>query len=291
LAKILIAGAFGLLGSSLSPHLAALDHEVICHGRRPRDGAQADLTSLEETFALLSRNAPDVIVNLVALTDVDRCETHPAEAHQLNVGVVENIAKWIRQSPRDCFLVQVSTDQVYADPGPHPESDIQPRNKYAESKLRAEVAAAQVPSVVLRTNFFGRSLAKDRNSLSDWLVASLRSRKEITVFTDILFSPLSLQTLSTMIEVVLERRETGVFNLGSRQGASKAEFAFALADILGLPAASMTRGESSSRNSAAYRPKDMRMDSTAFETKFRVELPTLAQELKSMEGVYGRETR
>ena len=52
----------------------------------------------------------------------------------------------------------------------------------------------------------------------------------------------------------------GTFNLGCREGVSKADFAFYLADELGLPVDSMTRAVSSKARLDAVRPHDMRME-------------------------------
>jgi dTDP-4-dehydrorhamnose reductase len=182
--------------------------------------------------------------------------------------------------------VQISTDQLYDGPGPHSEDDITLTNAYAESKRKAESVAAAVSSTILRTNFFGPSNCASRISISDWVFASLSASLDITVFEDILFSPLSINTLVELIATVASRRRAGIFNLGSKDGMSKADFAYALAKVLRLPTRTMKRGLSSSLNLYAYRPKDMRMYSTLFEKTFAVSLPTLQREVESMQEVY-----
>ena len=108
----------------------------------------------------------------------------------------------------------------------------------------------------------------------------------ITVFDDVRFSPLSLQRLVELVELVIVRRQQGVFNLGSKNGASKADFVFTFAEMLGLPTDHMSRGTSDQIKLAAYRPKDMCMDSSRFEDVFGVELPTLKEEIQSMKVAY-----
>jgi dTDP-4-dehydrorhamnose reductase len=83
-----------------------------------------------------------------------------------------------------------------------------------------------------------------------------------------------------------ERRVRGVFNLGSRDGLSKAEFCYSLARVLGLPTATMTHANSPTAALKAYRPKDMRMNCVRFEKTFGVQLPTLAREIESMTRYY-----
>jgi dTDP-4-dehydrorhamnose reductase len=121
-------------------------------------------------------------------------------------------------------------------------------------------------------------------------VESLRQQRAITVLDDVRFSPLTLQRLVTLIELVIVKRPQGVFNLGSGDGMSKADFAFALANVLGLSTEHMNRGLSQDVNLAAYRPKDMRMDSSRFERECAVKLPALAEEIQSMRSAYAPQT-
>ena len=67
---------------------------------------------------------------------------------------------------------------------------------------------------------------------------------------------------------------------------SKADFAFKLAENFGFNGSNMTREKSESKNLFAYRPKDMRMDSSLFESVFKIKLPTLAQEIVNLRSDY-----
>ena len=82
------------------------------------------------------------------------------------------------------------------------------------------------------------------------------------------------------------RRPQGTYNLGSKNSMSKADFAFALAEELGLKTHYMSRGTTIDSHLEAYRPKNMSMDSTAFEDALDMCLPTLEEEIKSMKKIY-----
>jgi dTDP-4-dehydrorhamnose reductase len=280
--RILVTGSQGMLGCSLVPQLRAAGHEVLELSRNGVNSLQVDLTDAARTQRALDQALPQVIVNLAALTNVDECERSPHKAYLANVHVVENLARWIRGAKSQCHLVQISTDQVYDGAGPHGEGAVTLTNYYGFSKYAGELAATTVEGTVLRTNFFGPSTCPGRSSLSDWLVHSLTSNSKITVFEDVQFSPLSLKSLVEQIGRVVGDPRRGIFNLGSREGMSKADFAFHVARLLNLPASSMIRGRSQSVALLAYRPKDMRMDSRAFESAYSVTLPTLANELQTL---------
>lgn len=289
--KILVTGAKGLLGCTLVPYLQTCGHTVLKQSRRRDAEVLADLTDTDQTIVALNRVAPDVIVNLAAATNVDECERNPQCAYVANVRIVENLANWVKQRETDCHLVQISTDQVYDGAGPHKEEDITLTNYYGFSKYAGELVAATVPNTILRTNFFGPSQCSGKASLSDWLVRSLTKKEPITVFEDVCFSPLSLRRLVELIELVIGKHRQGIYNLGSRDGMSKADFAFSIAKALDLPTDSMRRGFSTDIKLAAYRPKDMRMNSNYFEETFGIALPTLNDEIYAMKAAYDYETR
>ena len=282
--RILVSGAGGLLGSTMAPFLAAAGYEIVRHGR---NNAQADvtwdLTDQEETARQLGRIKPDTVVNLVALTNVDKCDQDPHSAYLLNVRTVENLVAALKERT-NVHLIHISTDQVYDSPGPSRESEIRLKNTYALTKYAGELAAALMPSTILRTNFFGHSLLQGRSSFSDWLLSSLRNRDPITVFTDVVISPLSMGTLCEMVRHAIDRRIKGTFNVGSRGSLSKAEIALAVARIYGLATDNVTLGLCSESGLPAYRPKDMSMDSARFEVAFGVALPGIAEEINSLKG-------
>ena len=289
MARILVTGAQGLLGCTLVPYLIVRGHEVFRHSRKGIGDVRADLSDADQVNSALNKVMPEVVVNLAACTNVDECERYPNVAYLANVRIVENLVAWIRRSGSGCHLVHISTDQLYDGNGQHKESDIKITNYYGFSKYAGELAAAMTASTVLRTNFFGPSLCNSRSSYSDWLVESLTQQKAITVFDDICFSPLSLRCLVEQLEMVVMQRRPGVFNLGSKEGMSKADFAFMIAKVLGFKTNQLIRGTSGDVQLIARRPKNMRMDSSRFEKIFGVELPTLMDEIYAMKKVYAHD--
>jgi len=290
MSKVLITGATGLLGTSLGAWLNEnTEHHVTRHGCLERADVNCDMTLRSDVAAMLDEVQPGYIINLAALTDVDACEADPDRAYRLNVRTVENLAAWLtdRRGPR---LIHISTDQIYDDGGPHTEGDFKITNTYGFSKVASEIAAAAVDSCILRTNFFGRSKKEGRQSLSDWLLSNLRSQKPFNGFTDVYFSPLMMETLCEMIGLVVAEFVPGVFNLGSKNGVSKAEFASLLASAFDLDDSQMVRTTSDRVGLKTYRPKDMRMDSALFEQTFRTKLPQLSEEVLKLRGCYGKES-
>lgn len=289
--NILITGASGLLGSNLTPYLRSCGYSVKTLSRTKKTDEQADLTDVLQVFSVLNKAKPDIIINLAALTNVDTCEENPQLAYLYNVHIVENLTRWIIEVGNSCHLVQLSTDHVYDGLGPHKENDVNLTNYYGFSKYAGELVASSVNSTILRTNFFGPSECIGRESLSDWIVKALKNNEKITVFSDVNFSPLSLKTLVELIGLVISKQPNGLFNLGSQEGLSKADFAVSLANTLSLPIHNLAKDMSSSIKLKTYRPKDMSMNSSLFESVFEIALPTLKNEIELMKSAYTNDSK
>ena len=133
-------------------------------------------------------------------------------------------------------------------------------------------------ATVLRVNFVGKSQSKERVSLTDWIVESLRQKTDITLFNDVFFSPLHVDSLSKAINSVVLKRIPGVFNLGARDGLNKADFGIRLAERLQLPIDHVISSITTAKMNAR-RPQNMIMDSTRFEHTFGFELPRMDEEI------------
>jgi len=284
---ILVTGSTGLLGSTLVPYLKKQGNAVVTHARLKNADFLANLANKNEAFALLDKLQPSVIINLVSLTSVEECQDRPNAAYLSNTLTVENLTNWILHTGATCHLIQISTDHVYDGIGPHTEDQVTLTNIYASSKYAGELAATRVPSTIIRTNFVGRSRVSYRESLTDWVYNSLTRGEDVRVLRDVFFSPLSMTTLAEMIQLVIKKKPVGIFNLGSHNGMSKADFDFAFAAHLGLQTKSMNCIDSTQATFLrAYRPKDMRMDCSKFENAFGIKLPILGDEIKRVAKEY-----
>ena len=86
--SILLLGATGLLGSTLASSLKSYNHKVICQSRTFGSDVNFDLLNDTSWHDCLVALKPDVIINLAAATDVDKCETNPQWAFDANVAPV-----------------------------------------------------------------------------------------------------------------------------------------------------------------------------------------------------------
>ena len=287
ISKILITGSTGLLGSSLSTFLKKKGYEVITHGNTKKAEVVFDLTDQTALLKNLESIKPLVIINLVALTNVELCETNVNLAYTTNTKTVENIVTWMLSKKTNCHLIQISTDHVYDKFGLNSENNVNITNNYALTKYAGELACASISSTVLRTNFVGKSNNKLKTSFTDWIYRSLKTNEKIKAIEDITFSPLSISQLLDSIDSVLRSRPKGVFNLGSNKGMSKADFIIKFAESLNFSTNNIVRINSNEAEFlTAYRSKGMCMDVSKYESEFGLKLPELSEIIEQLSGEY-----
>ncbi len=239
--RILVTGASGLLGSNfvlqaagLNQHVTAVFHQhplalpgVIAVG--------TDLTDEKAVRRLIREHHPDWIIHCAAATNVDWCESHPAEAFRQNRDATQYLAEEAREI--GAGMVYVSTDAVFE--GGHgcyrEESQPNPQNTYASSKLAGEkaVQAALARHVIFRGTMFGWNM-QPKQSLAEWFLSALEAGSTAPGFSDVFFSPLLVNDMSEMIQEGMRRGIRGCYHIGSRDACSKLDFGRRIAAEFGL---------------------------------------------------------
>jgi dTDP-4-dehydrorhamnose reductase len=102
------------------------------------------------------------------------------------------------------------------------------------------------------------------------------------LFSDILFSPLHMATFGALAIELAQGAAAGVFNAGCRNGASKAEFALAVAKHKNLQTQTAQIGNSTALPGRAPRPKDMRLAVDRLEAVLGRRMPKLEEEVANL---------
>lgn len=277
--SILVFGANGLLGSRICESFSVQGFDVVRQSRNPSKGVSCDPQNEFDVAELIRKIRPKAIINLIANSNVDHCEQCALDAYIANARSVDILARAIGAANPRPHLIHISTDQVYSGKGPHQEKEVAPVNIYAMTKLVGECFALRVGGTVLRTSFFGKSNCERRLSFTDWIYDALTSGRKISVFSDVLFSALHMQTLSRVILKSIIYRRTGIFNVGTRDGISKADFALAFARNLGLDLTLLKTETIAVAALKARRPLDMTLNVAAYESEFDHLLPRMHDEI------------
>ena len=133
--KILLIGKNGQVGWELQRTLAALGQVLAV------DYPEIDLTDAAAGRALVLENRPAVVINAAAYTAVDKAESEPRLAEQINSAAPRVLAEAAKQT--GALMVHYSTDYVFdgAKSTPYLETDSpNPLGVYGQTKLAGDQA-------------------------------------------------------------------------------------------------------------------------------------------------------
>jgi len=287
--RVLITGASGLLGSNLlflrptSWNVVALTnrHSV----RRMLAGVeivQADLTRQRVEDVLKSIGPLDAIVQCIAHTNVDGCEQEPDHAKALNTDIATQIHAYAQD--HGVHLVHISTDHVFDGlRGNYQETDeAHPLNIYAKTKLAAEKHILQSgigKNVIIRTNFFGYNM-QEKQDLAGWMYEALSKNKPISLFTDVIVSPLLVNALVSVIIEIVSKGLTGLLHIAASDACSKYAFGLMLANAFSFNTELITPVSIDDSDLQVLRPKNMSLNTDRAQSLLTTHLPTVQESLE-----------
>ena len=200
------------------------------------DGVQTikcDISNKNLLKRIIKEFRPTIIIHCAALSNVDQCEIDKDLANTINIVSTKNIVDSIDDKVK---LIYISTDAVYdGSKGNFSENDpINPLNYYGISKYKGELEAIKRENcVIIRTNFFGWNI-QNKNSLGEWLLHELKANHRINCFKDAYFSSTYTMEFAGVLNRVIQKNLTGIYNCGSTDGCSKFEFAQQIAELFGF---------------------------------------------------------
>ena len=263
--RVVVTGREGQVARSLAELGPELGHEVIALAR-----PQLELSDAPMKIArVIAQARPDIIISAAAYTAVDRAESEPDLAFNVNArgaGAVADAARALGVP-----LLHLSTDYVFdgSKPTAYVEEDgTGPTGVYGRSKLAGEqlVLAAHDDVTILRTAWvyspFGANFAKTMLRLAS-------HAEEVRVVADQHGNPTSAfdiaQALLTIASNLLRSKNgklRGLFHLAGTGDASWADFAeqvFASSAAVGGPIARVQRIGTDDYPTPAKRPSNSRL--------------------------------
>ena len=251
---VLIFGAGGQLGSELMkliPGATGLYHIS------SENNLSLDITNFVKIEDFILKRRPKVIINTVALTNVDKCETEKRIANDINAESVRHIVRAAAVSKS--YLVQVSTDYVFdGTEGMYKESSIpNPINFYGLSKLLGDWAAQSYDySLIVRTSgVFGF-----KSNYPRFVLSQLKEGKEIKAVKSF-YSPIHAKLLAEAILELTELRRTGIMNVSGPR-ISRYDLAIKIAEKISASTDKIIELDQTEMKWPASRPYDSSLDNT-----------------------------
>lgn len=285
--RLLITGATGMLGACLARRWKDT-FEIYATGLRKTPEANYAFSNYRsfdlansDYRSLIQWSQPDFIIHCAALTDADYCEKHPNEAMEING---ESVSKFLLAAPH-ARLVFISSDAVYGQKtAPFSEkNETSPCNVYGRSKLLGEKYLTETfgnRHCIVRTTLIGKAETPEHQSLTEWIVGSLKKGKAITLFDDVYFTPISIWHVAEALDWLLTQHSfPQVLNIAGKERITKYQFGMGLARSLSLNTNLIKKGVLQDGVLQAARVSDQSLDSTLFETLSNLSAPTVADSI------------
>ncbi|MEN9281348.1 MAG: dTDP-4-dehydrorhamnose reductase [Bacteroidota bacterium] len=278
---ITIVGAGSTTGSALIPMLLEETDETL-QLLSSRELAYNDVRIQTHVVNIRDKNLlkqtvmaamPHTVINLAAMTNVDKCESDRQTAWDMNVTLVENLARLTRTI--DAKLVQISTDYVFdGTKGPYSETSVpNPISYYGKSKLAGEnvCMAGNTNAVIVRTNII-YGPPRERPDFVRWVLDALESRTPIRVVDDQIGNPTYVDDLAEVIMRLALSKRTGMYHVGGADFVSRYDFAMRIAEFFKHDPSIIARVTTAELAQPARRPLKLGLISLKAETELRMRM-------------------
>jgi dTDP-4-dehydrorhamnose reductase len=199
----------------------------------------------------IKKAAPDIIIHTAAYTDVDKAESEPERAFQVNVHGTHNL----RQA-YDKKIILLSTDYIFdGKSGPYSEeAKVNPQSWYGLSKMSAENMIDSTDVIVRTTGLYGNWNKPD---FVQKILEQAENGQSIDLLDKVTTSPTNVHHLAeALLELVMviDRGEyPHILNLSGNTVLSPYEFARMALAAFGLNPAACRRVDQITR--PAKRPQ------------------------------------
>lgn len=226
--KIVITGAGGQLGKSLTQLFTDKDYEVF-----PYNKQQLDITNRTNIKEILDKIQPDFLINTAAFTQVDLCETELEKAYLVNGIGTYYLAQEAKEKKVKFF--HVSTDYVFN--GEKHQSYIEedltdPKTIYGKSKQLGEALALATyeNTTIIRTSWL---YGHGGNNFVNTIKKLANRSKEIRVVHDQFGCPTYTKDIGIAIEKLLTK-PNGIYHVTNSGNCNWFEFATEIVTVLKL---------------------------------------------------------
>ena len=287
--KILLLGKGGQVGWELQRSLAVAGDVVALDFD---DGG--DYTKPDELLARVQAEAPQVIVNAAAHTAVDKAESEPDLARQINATTPALLA--IEAKRLGALFVHYSTDYVFDGSGMQArdeEAPVAPLSVYGATKAEGEdaIRASGCQHLILRTSWV---YAARGGNFAKTMLRLAAEREELKVIADQIGAPTGADLLADLTTHMLRAARVNPALTGTYHAVASGEtswheyarlvieFARARGKAIKVAPDQILPIPTSDYPTPAKRPLNSRLSTAKLQQRFGLRLPSWQQGVERM---------
>ncbi|RZI85851.1 MAG: dTDP-4-dehydrorhamnose reductase [Rubrivivax sp.] len=287
--KILLLGKGGQVGWELQRSLAVVGDVVALDFDNG-----GDFTKPDQLLARVKAEAPQVIVNAAAHTAVDKAESEPDLARQINAATPALLAN---ESKRlGALFVHYSTDYVFDGTGTHArdeEAPIAPLSVYGATKAEGEdaIRASGCQHLILRTSWV---YAARGGNFAKTMLRLAGEREQLKVIADQIGAPTGADLLADLTAHMLRAARANPVLTGTYHAVAGGEtswhdyariiieFARARGEAIKVAPDQILPIPTSDYPTPARRPLNSRLSTAKLQQRFGLRLPSWQQGVERM---------
>jgi dTDP-4-dehydrorhamnose reductase len=287
--KILLTGKNGQVGFELNKKLSLMG-EVIATGRE-----ELNLVNPDAIRQFIDQTKPDIIINSAAYTAVDKAESEPDLAYQINVTAPEVLAE--KAADLNIPLVHFSTDYVFdgLKKDAYIETDLtNPQSVYGKTKCEGEEKIRKhAKHIILRTSWM---FGAHGNNFLKTILRLVVEKESLKIVSDQWGSPASASMVADVtfgiVDTIFKNKkfyDYGTYHVTSDGGTNWHQYASLIAnELLKLNVRIKCMPNkihpilTSEYPTAARRPLNSKLYTDKLKKTFMLELPHWESEVKKV---------
>lgn len=237
--KMLVIGAGGLIGNKFL-ELSRDKFDVYgTYNSHPIEGDnmyRLNAVNRTDTFNIIKKISPDIVIDTHSLNNVDYCETHREEAWSINLDGTRNIAEACMDYGSK--LVFFSTDYVFdGRKMKYSEKDKpRPLNYLGTNKAIAEqmLELLDMNHITVRTSVVYGKGGLNKVNFVLWLIQKLRAGEKVSVVTDQKNNPTFVDNIVQQVLSLYEKNQEGNYHITGSECLSRYDFSLKIAEVFDL---------------------------------------------------------
>ena len=280
---ILVTGSSGQVGQSLVSIASNYPNTVFTFANR----ADLDLSDSKSIDDFFKQQQFDLIINCAAHTAVDKAESEPELANQINHLAIKQLANIAKQ--QNTKFIHISTDYVFDGKlyRPYIETDeVAPQSVYGETKLKGEQALlATMPNnaLIIRTSWVYSEFS---NNFVKTMLRLGKERDALNVIFDQVGTPTYANDLAEAIMAMVENEsvnqssfESELYHYSNEGVCSWYDFAKAIFELSKINC-DVSPIETKDYPTPAKRPHYSLLNKAKIKQRYNVSVPYWKQSLQ-----------
>ena len=247
---------------------------------------ECDFSNPSDCVSIVMSSSADIVINLVAYTNVDAAEEEHDLAMAVNGKSPEALAKACAK--KGIPIIHLSTDYVYGD---NDQSELvstsktDPLNVYGKSKLFGDLGVINSGAdyVILRTSWV---FSKYGSNFLKTIVKLSKSNQILNVIDDQIGGPTPASEIAKACLIIAaklasDKSLSGIYHFSGQPNVSWADFSREIVSSYDSKV-KINSIKSSEFNSKALRQKNSRLNCDSIMTKFGIDRPKWKINLKNI---------